>query len=127
MIVKQTAKVVQVNSRTQGVKQGMRSILSQILDLEDMIEEVTFLQARHDIHRELRKLHRSVKHYRELGEDIGLRFEEMSNWANDVLEPSPTQVSKMAYMNLLSALTKLEYQFRELLRTNVQPNFAYSR
>lgn len=124
---KQIAKVIQVTSRTQGVTPGMRSILSQILDLEDMIEEVTFLEARHNIDRELRKLHRSVQHYRELGEDINLRFEEMSNWAKDVLEPSPTKVSKMAYMNLLSALTKLEYQFRELLRTNIEPNFAYSR
>lgn len=127
MMPRQTAKVIQVKSRTQGVTQEMRSILRQILDLEDMIEEVTFLEARHDIHSELKKLHRSVQHYRELGADISLRFEEMSNWAKDVFEPSPTKVSKMAYMNLLSALTKLEYQFRELLSSYMLPQFAYSR
>lgn len=127
MIPKQPAKVIQVKSRTQGEIEGMRSVLSQILDLEDMIEEVTFLEARHDIHRELKKLYRSVQNYPDLGEDINHRFEEMSNWAKDVVEPSSTKISKVAYMNLLSALTKLEYQFRALLRSNIQPNFGQPR
>lgn len=93
----------------------MRYVLVRILDLQDMIENVAFNVAVHNLNTELLQIYTDLQDSAELGSDLANKFQSMVI-LSELMSNSEQLPKRLAYFaKLLSLLTQIEIKIRALL------------